>query len=389
MKLRTFILSAILVSACSEAPQSAGAPPTSDTSTASAGPTSMPVISARVLTNVGGHAIVSPDGKWIARTPPQPGGKANPPYTPTVELYDTDGRLVRTTEVPTPNWSWMPDSSGLFLWMDAPQHPAALGVLDVAGGAPRATGMFVADQTLTRDGKWIVSEKSEGCCAQVRYPEILIAPRAGGDTRTLVGAGQAASDVLILGIDSLDRLVYRDGPNVFRVPLSGGASQPLGTLTQRFVQGDSSPDGSVILIESFEPAGWSLIVNDRITPWAYSAGTIVEDRQGVRRSMAALWVGPHTLLVRGATGALSSFDALTGLPTKTNAGIESTDLPVAHANGRLLVVRGRLAIVIDLATGRQFDTGLDLGNDIQGVRAGALPTGDFILSTSSTTYRID
>ncbi|MDQ2951000.1 MAG: hypothetical protein M3R54_01910 [Chloroflexota bacterium] len=389
MKIRAFVVTAILVSACNQGPQNVVGPPKSETPTASAGPTAMPVISTRSLTNVGGHAVVSPDCKWIARTPPQPGGKANPPYLPTIELYDADGRLVRTTEVPTPNWSWMPDSSGLFVWMDAPQHPATLGVLDVSGGLLRTTGLFIADQTLTRDGKWIVSEKSEGCCAQVRYPEIFITPRAGGDTRTLVRAGQASGDVLILGIDSLDQLVYRDGLNVFRMPMSGGASQPLGTLTQRFVQGDSSPDGSVILLESFEPAGWSLIVNDRITPWAYSAGTIVEDRQGVRRSMAALWIGPHTLLVRDATGALSSFDALTGLPTPTKAGIESTDLPVAHANGRLLVVRGKLAIVIDLATGRQFDTGLDLGNDIQGVRAGALPTGDFILSTSLVTYRID
>jgi len=50
------------------------------------------------------------------------------------------------------------------------------------------------------------------------------------------------------------------------------------------------------------------------------------------------------------------------------------------------------AVIIDLATGREGDAGLDLGTETDGAcvwRASALLTGGFILSTVTATYRID
>src|SRR4029078_2448854 len=114
--------------------------------------------------------------------------------------------------------------------------------------APRAVGMSMVNQQLSRDGKWIIGERAEGCCTQVTYPEIRIAPRAGGDVKALVTAIGPSSAVLIVGIDASDRLVYRDGSRVLRVPISGGTAQLLGTLPQPNVQaGNASPDGAAIL----------------------------------------------------------------------------------------------------------------------------------------------
>jgi hypothetical protein len=372
-------------SAASPAPSTASLTPSPVT-------TAMPAVGARLIAGVGGRARVSPDGKWIAVTPPQPGGKGNPPWSPTIELYDIDGKLVRSVEVPTPNWRWMQDSSGLFVALDAPQRPPSLGVLDIAGTAPRAIDMSMVNQQLSRDGKWILGEQAEGCCTQVTYPEIRIAPRAGGDVKTLVTAVRPSSTVQIVGIDASDRLVYRDGSRVLRVPIAGGAAQLLGTLPQPYFQaGNSSPDGTAILMRAYEPSGWFVVGNDRVARWPDSSGEIVEDRQGPRLISYpnALWIGAHALLVRAPTGDLSSVDALTGLPTALNASIDAADVPLAHDRGRLLVTRGKSAIVIDLASGRQADIGLALVGDLEGALASALPSGGFVLSTSTATYRID
>ncbi len=352
---------------------------------------------ARVISGINGmigRVQVSPDGKWIALTPPQPSGKGIP-WTPTIELHDLDGRLVRSVDVPTPNWAWMPDSSGIFVALDVPQRPASLGVLDIAGGAPRATGMMMARQTLSRDGRWIVAEHAEGCCASVTTPQIRIAPRSGGDAMTLVAARSDSMGLSLLGIDSADRVVYGDGGQILRVPVTGGTPQALGTIAEykTTLPGNPSPDGTVVLVRGYEPLRWYVIANDRVTQWADGAGAIVDDFQGERLlfGTAARWIGPHALLVRAPSGDLSSFDVLTGAATATKARLGTGDLALAYDHGRLLVARDRSTLVIDLATGRESDAAVN-AMDVDGARASrafALPAGGFILSTLTSTYRID
>lgn len=391
MKLRTFVFTAILASACSGAPQSAVAPTASDraTASASAAPTAVPAV--RVLANVGGRAVVSPDGKWLARTPPQPGGKANPPYTPIIELYDINGRLTRSTELPTPNWSWMPDSSGLFVALDAPQRASMLGILDIATSDTKPTGLQMSNSTLSRDGKWIVAEHQEGCCMFVTTPEIWMAPRTGGAVRTVVAAKNDPKGLALLGIDATDRVVYRDGTQVLRAELGGGAPQLLGSLigSSMTVGSDTSPDGSVILVRGYEPLSWYIVANDRVT----LSSSVVEDLQGERLlfGTAARWIGPHTFLTRAQNGDLASFDALAGRSSPTQARLGNSDVVLAHDRGRLLVGRGKAALIIDLATGHESDVSVDLldSDGSRAARAWALPGGGFVLSTLSATYRID
>jgi hypothetical protein len=390
-------LVALVVASCGAA-GSVGSAASPASSVASLAPspvaTSTPVVGARLIAGVGGRVQVSPDGKWIALTPPQPGGKGSPPWIPTIELHDVNGKLVRSVEVPTPNWTWMPDSSGIFVWMDAPQHPATLGVLDITGIVPRSTALMMADQTLSRDGRWIVAAQAAGCCMFVTYPEIRIAPRSGGDATSLVAAKVDAKGLALLGIDAADRVVYRDADQILRVGLRGGTPQVLGSIPdfKTTMAGSTSPDGTVILVRGYEPQRWYVIANDRASLWDDSAGEIVADFQGERLlfGTAARWIGPHTLLVRAPSGELSSFDALRGLPTVTKASMRADDIVLAHDRGRLLVARGKSSLIIDIATGFETEVPVETSSDgARASRAWALPGGGFILSTLTATYRID
>ena len=397
-RLILLAVAALVVASCGTAEPAGSAPsPAASATSAASTPsaTAVPVASARLIAGVGGRVQVSPDGKWIALTPPQPGGKGNPPWIPTIELHDIDGKLVRSVEVTTPNWTWMPDSSGIFVSMDAPQRPATLGVLDITGTAPRATALMMAHQTLSRDGRSIIAAQAAGCCMFVTYPEIRVAPRGGGDAKTLVIAKADPKGLALLGIDARDRVVYRDADQILGVGLSGGTPQALGSIAdfKTTMAGTTSPDGTVILVRGYEPLRWYVIAHDRVSTWDESSGEIVADLQGERLSFgtAARWIGPHTLLVRAPSGELSAFDALSGQSTASPARLGASDLALAFDRGRLLVGRGKSAVVIDLATGRESDVGVDLieSDGARASRGWALPNGGFILSSITATYRID
>jgi hypothetical protein len=376
-------------SSVTPAPSATSSAASTSAATATPAPSARPTAIAREVLGPGARTVTSPDGKWIASTT-----VGTPPFLFT--LFDIDGKRVRSVEVPTPNFQWMPDSSGVFVALDAPQRPATLGVVDITGTAARTTGLMMASETLSRDGKWIVAAQAEGCCAFVTYPEIRIAPRGGGDPRTLVTAKSDPKGLALLGIDAMDRLVYRDGAQILRIALAGGPTQAVGTIPdfKTTLPGNVSPDGMVVLVRGYEPQRWYVIANDRVAAWVDSVGAIVEDFQGQKLlfGTAALWTGPHILLVRAPSGALSSFDVIAGLSTPTNASMRTDDVVLAHDRGRLLAGRGNRALVIDLATGRESDVGVDFGapaDGARGWRATALPGGGFILSTLTATYRID
>ena len=394
LRYAALALVALVVASCGATGSEGSAAPPAPSATSAASTTATLSVTARVISGVGGRVQVSPDGKWIALTPPQPGGKGSPPWIPTIELHDIDGKLISSVEVPTPNWSWMPDSSGIFVSMDAPQRPATLGVLDLTGTAPRATALMMADQTLSRGGRWIIAVQAAGCCMFVTYPEIRIAPRSGGDTTTLVVAKTNPKGVGLLGIDAADRVVYRDGAPIFRVAMPGGTPEQIGSIADfaTTVPGNTSPDGTVILVRGYEPQRWYVIANDKVSAWDDRVGAILEDPQGERLlfGTTALWIGPHTLLVRGPSGEMSAFEALRGQLTATRARLGTSDIALAHDRGRLLVARGKSSVLIDLATGSERDVGVEtLSDGARTSRAWALPTGGFILSTLTATYHID
>jgi hypothetical protein len=286
----------------------------------------------------------------------------------------------------------MPDSSGLFVALDAPQRSPLLGIADVAGGPARSTGLQMAHASLSRDGKWIVAEHQEGCCASVTTPEIWIAPRSGGDAKTLVTAKSDAKGLALLGIDAGDRLLFRDGGQVLRVALTGGTPQSLGTVAdfKTTLAGSTSPDGLVILVRGYDPLRWYIVAKDGVASFDAGAGGIVEDRQGMKLlfSSVPIWIGPHELLVSGSAG-LGRFDTLTGSRGPLAGSMQPGDLALAYGSGRLLIARGTRGIVIDAGSGRESDIGIDLGTDTAGTRASALPNGSFVLSTAISTYRID
>src|SRR6185503_9541362 len=167
----------LLVAACTPAavtPSATPAPTAATTSTlqvtatATATPTPTRTLApgVRRLEAVDGRAAISPDGKWLGVT--AAAGVGPFPF----RLYDIEGRLQRTFDIPTPNWRWLEDSSGIFVGLDAPQRAAALGVVDLAGGTARDTGLQMSGEALSRDRTWIVAVHEEGCCVSIIRREI-------------------------------------------------------------------------------------------------------------------------------------------------------------------------------------------------------------------------
>jgi hypothetical protein len=354
--------------------------------------TSSPTVSARpmayrVLSGVPGNAVASPDGRWIAAPEPSPTEKT--PYQPALLLFSADGMLVKKIAFSGGQWSWLLDSSGIFVALSLPQAPAPLGIIELDGRVT-TTEVQQSHATLSRDGKWILAERTEGCCASVTQREIYVSARDGSSARQLV---RSAQTVALLGIDPSERVVYRDGNGVARVPLAGDSTEIVATAGDlaRTIPGTPSPDGSVMLIRGYEPARWYIFANDRLTPWADTVGNIVEHGNGIamRDGPNAMWIGPHTLLVRDNSAALFAYDALTSTRVPFGARLVIGDVILARQAGTLLALRGQHAVVIDLVTGAARDTGLDIGNETRGVLSSALPTGGFLLSNAYATYRID
>lgn len=399
MKRLSLVLILLLASACGTTQEAATASIATSAADGTGSPRLTPTaapsasglrIDARPLAGIGGLAIVSPNGKWIAAPEPRPAGKV--PHEPTVLLFDAAGSLIRKLPAPIYAWSWLPDSTGLFAALDTPQRAATLGIAEIDGRVT-TTGLQFADPMLSRDGRWILAGHQEGCCAGIEQKEVWIAPRTGGATKVLARTGTAETQpIALLGVDARERLVYRDATEMWRIPIAGGAPQRLAASPEfpRTVRGSTSPDGLAILVRGYEPQRWYVVEGDAVTLFDATSGDIVEDGQGMRLAFgtAPIWTGPHEVLVRGSFG-LVRHDLLTGRREALAGTLRPGDLALVRGADRLLVARGTRAVVIDLSTGREGDAGIDLGTEVTGTRAFALPSAGFILSTASATYRID
>lgn len=342
------------------------------------------------MSSVPGRATVSPDGRWIAALKRPPGGS----IFESIQLFTIDGTPTREITDAGVFWGWLPDSSGLFIAPMVPQRAPPLAIVNLDGGVI-STELQLSHQTLSRDGMFIVAEHQEGCCVAIIQREIRVARRDGTGTRTLV-ISQVPSEphtVALLGVDASDRAIFRDGAKIMRIRLTGGASTTLATSSEfaRVIGRNTSPDGAAIVARSYEPAPWLVIANDRVTAWEDSLGSLVEDGNPglVKTGPAPLWVGPHTVLTRDQSGSLSLVDALTNARTPQVGRLLNGDVVLAHQRGTLLVVRGGVVVLLDLSTGGVRETGLDLRPNSEGTHAFALPGGGFVLSSSTTTYRID
>jgi hypothetical protein len=351
-----------------------------------------------VLSAVPGNATASPDGRWIV-APKSPTGR--PQSTFPMTLFTIDGTLVRdifdsTYPVPVGGFGgWLADSSGVFVATDVPQRAPPLAIVELDGRLV-TTELQLSHQMLSRDGKLIVAEHQEGCCVAVTQREIRVARRDGTGTRTLaLSTSSEPQSVSLLGVDAQDRAVYRDGTQIKRVPLAGGAATHLGTSAdyERLLSGSSSPDGLAIIATAIRGVGSYVIAGDRLRLWDDTLGLIVEEgipASSFKTGGGPVWVGPHSLLVRDPTsGALSTVDAVTSTRTISGGQFMGGDLVVAYQRDVLLVVRGGVVVLIDLRTGAVRDTGLDLRPSAGGVSGSALPSGGFLLSGGTFTYRID
>jgi hypothetical protein len=384
----------LVASACVPSPAAvpiASLPPsaTPAPSVATGSPTvSVGPLAYRVVLGVG-RASVSPDGRWIATSNQQSG--ASP--VEAVHLFTSDGAPVRDVRDAGTFWGWLPDSSGLFVATSLPQHAPPMGIIDLDGRVI-VTELLISHPTLSRDGRLIVAEHQEGCCASVVQREIRVARRDGGGTRTLVLSESPESrGVVLLGVDGSDRAVYSDGTKVMRIPLAGGATTTLATSPDyaRVLQGNTSPDGTAIFARGYEPARWYVIANDRVIAWNDSLGAVVEDgNPGLTKGGATtLWIGAHAFLAQDASGSLAAVDALTYVRAPLAGKLSTGDIVLAYQRGTLLLVRGGVVVLLDTSTGALRDIGLALRPESESARAAALPTGGFILSTSAGAYRID
>jgi hypothetical protein len=388
---------AALVTACAPAAQVPSATPSAAATAtpmpqATATPTPTPVPSTKLapgvrrLDAVGGRAVTSPDGKWLGVTARAGAG----PFP--FHIFDVAGNLVRTFDIPTPNWRWIDDSSGIFVALDAPQRSPALGIVELGGGAPRDTGLQMSFESLSRDGKWVVAAHEEGCCVAIVRRDIWAAPRVGGPTRVVATAKSTEQQAVAIFGHVRDRVVYRDADMIFSVPITGGTPQRLGTTAgdwRKTFIGSAAPDGTVLMVLTVDPAIWSVVTGDKASAWPSSAGEVVAMSTVDRPATTPVWTADHSLLARSATGALAAVNVVSLEQTPLAGKLEASDIAFAYRQLKLLVARGGELIVLDIASNSARPTGIDVGLKAAGVSGWALPGGGFIVALDSGTYRID
>jgi hypothetical protein len=397
MKKHVLTLAALLsAAACVAAPAPTVSPPISVESNAAPtiAVTSTPIattrpVAYRVIPSVPGFATVSPDGRWIV-------AQGNRDPSP-VQLFTIEGTLARAFADAGRFAGWLPDSTGMFVALDFPQRAPPLSIVELDGRV-RRTGLQLSHETLSRDGGLIVAQQQEGCCMSVTQREIRVARRDGTGTRTLAVSEVTAVShpIELLGLDASHRAIYRDGTEIKRVPLSGGAATTLATAPEYagVIQGTTSPDGMATFTRiprSLGPERWYLIANDRVALWDNSLDLIVENSSGpAKGQLAPFWNGAHVFIAQDGSGSVFLVDALTLARTPLAGRFMTGDVVLAHQSDTLLIVREGIFVLMNIRTGVVRDTGLDLrpfGGP--GFKLATLPTGGFVLSNDKGTYRID
>ena len=303
----------LLVAAC--APTGAG--PASATPSLGVGqppPPSVPLSvgphAYREVMVLGEFAQLSPDGTMVASIVGQNTA------APALVFQSLDGGVLgRWSDLMAArSATWLPDSSGVFVELTAPQRAGPLGIVEPDGHVT-VTGLDNADPSLSPDGKWIAAERQEGCCVAIRIHEIWVAPRAGGPVRALVlSTDPAPQPLTLLGWSPGGDVLFRDGPHFRSATLGGAVTElvaPAAAHARMPVSSGGSPDRQVVLICSADPQQF----------WVIAKGTVADPPTGLApawplrqpwcsQPSEVRWSGGHELLFKDAAGILRWFDAI-------------------------------------------------------------------------------
>jgi hypothetical protein len=332
-------------------------------------------------------AAFSPDGRYVVYQ-----------SSNALVLARADGAIITTTPGSSGPWSWLPDSTGLFIATSAPQRAGPLAILELDGKLT-PTELQLASPMLSKDGKTIIAEQQEGCCVSIVQREIRASSRSGGAARVLISSSQPASvtqPVRLLGIDAQDRVLYRDGDRIGLLPLPGGTKEdlaiPAGLVPSLILADSASPDRSVILLRSFDPTAAWMFFKGRLMPFPSEAGTIVRaGAESNRGGASPVWLGPQTILVRSSFGSLGSYDLSLYTPGFGSHALSTilaqfpADTVLAARDGSILWRSGEHVHLLALATRQDRDTGLLLATP--NAVAANIASG-FLLITESGSYEI-
>lgn len=348
---------------------------------------SLPAGVKRSSLNVPIGATFSPDGRHVAYQ-----------SSNAIVLAQIDGMIVTRTPVLGGPWSWLPDSTGLFIATSAPQRAGPLAILEL-GGKITELPLQLANPMLSGDGTTVVAEQQEGCCMNIIQREIRASSRSGGAARVVVSSSQPVAvtqPVVLLGIDAQDRVLYRDGDRIGLMPLVGGPREglaiPAGLVPSSLIADSASPDRSVIVLRSFDPTAAWMFFKGRLLPFPSEAGTIVRaGRASTGAGPRPVWLGPQTVLVRSSGGWLGSYDLSAYTPGYGSNALRTivpqfpVDTALAARDGSILWRNGDHVHVLALATRQDRDTGLVLATP-DAVAVGI--AGGFLLTTESGSYEI-
>lgn len=389
MRLAALLVAFLVLQSCASpivTPAPTPTPPPALTPTAPV--TLSPAPTRAPIAGIPRDAILSPDGKYLAVADLN---------ARTFRLLGLDGAVVRQASGFFNQLQWLPDSSGLLFGSSAPQRAAPLGIFEIDGRITH-TELQLADAFVSPDGRTVAAEHQEGCCVAIVQREIRASPRGGGPARVLVRSTAPVATtqpIWILGVAADGRLLYRDGQRFGLIGFDGTGAEdvptPGGLDASRLFAFQSAPDGSAILLRTYEPFSWWLYSSGVIRPLPAGADPITTERR------TALWI-PGALLVNAAGGRLGRLDPATlgvrDLPVVLPPPIvpQPPQPPISPAfavgNGKLVWLDGARLRMSDLATGAATDARLAV-SDPRGVRADALPGGGFLVWLGDGVYRVE
>ena len=336
----------------------------------------------RDIAAVGEFAQLSPDGRTLVSIVGQNTG------VPSMVFQSLDGIVLGRWNDPMAarTSTWLPDSSGVFVELAAPQKAGPLGVVSTDGRLI-VTGLDDSSTALSPDGKWVAADRQTGCCVSIGMHEISIAPREGGTPRALVvSKDPALQPLLFLGWSATGEVIYRDGATFGRSTIAGRVTEiaaPDSAHTRMPGPGVASPDRRVILTCSADPQQFWIVANGAVTdPPAGLTPAWPLRLPWCSQQSEVHWLQGHELLYRDPSGQLVAFDAVAGArrPVRLPAGATI----IAASDDVLLVSIGAELHLIAASTGLDRVVGLGLDR----VSAQPIAGGRFFIVAGRAGYLI-
>jgi hypothetical protein len=327
---------------------------------------------------------ISPDGRSLAGLSPDVSNvsvckadKAGPPVCPTptpqrvvrYKLDDPPGAIdavvTRVADAPqNGGFAWLPDGGLVVAELETPAPGAKVGPKTVAlaivdqGGRTVPLGIVQASAVpqlpVSPDGKWLVLGESVP-------PQLRFIDRVTGASRVLALSDARPADPPNTSLAWMadGRVLYAAGDAVLLVSPDGAVQRVAGPSGERVYGVEAmSPDRQVAVVRSARGTseGYDLFVDGR---WVDAPSAIV-------RPVA--WLGAHDLLLRAASGALSSLDARAGATRDLGFILRASDPRIlAYADPYLMWRDGQAGRLHLLDTRSAYDVAVGV-TDVQGVQ---------------------